>query len=274
MNKQLIKAITTALQEDIGSGDVTTLSIVSKAQKINGRFLAKAEGVIAGLEIAAETFRQIDPTLTFTTAVADGDCIKKGDIIATISGSAQAILQGERVALNFLQRMSGIATLTRQFVNATSGTDVRILDTRKTVPGLRMADKLAVKLGGGTNHRMGLFDMALIKENHIAAAGGLKTAVLRVKESYPEIPIEVEVTNLEELEEALRLPIDRIMLDNMSLAEMETAVSLTNGKIPLEASGNVSLETVHSIAQTGVDYISSGALTHSVTALDISLLLN
>ena len=274
MNQQIISAIKTALDEDIGSGDVTTLAIVPVDQQINGRFLAKANGIIAGLDIVAETFHQIDPSLTFSPNTTDGAPIKKGDIIATISGSAQSILQGERVALNFLQRMSGIASLTRQFVEVVDGTNAKILDTRKTAPGLRMVDKLAVKLGGGMNHRIGLFDMALIKENHIAAAGGIETAVNRVKATYPNVPIEVEVTNLDELKEALTLPVDRIMLDNMSLGEMETAVKLTNGKIELEASGNVNLNTVAAIAKTGVDYISSGALTHSVMAMDISLLLN
>lgn len=274
MNQQIIEGIKTALAEDIGSGDVTTLSIVAENQMINGRFLAKATGIIAGLDVVAETFRQVDPTLTFSPTVADGDCVEKGEVIATVSGSAQAILQAERVALNFLQRMSGIATLTRHFVDAVAGTNAKILDTRKTVPGLRMADKLAVRLGGGHNHRIGLFDMALIKENHITAAGGIATAVHRVKTTYPNVPIEVEVTNLEELQEALTLPIDRIMLDNMSLEEMETAVRLTNGKVELEASGNVTLQTVRPIALTGVDFISSGALTHSVTALDISLLFS
>ncbi len=274
MNQQIISAIQTALKEDIGSGDVTTLSIVPTEQQINGRFLAKADGIIAGLDVVAETFRQVDSTVTFSPNTSDGSAIKKGEIIATISGSARSILQGERVALNFLQRMSGIASMTRLFVDETDGTNAKILDTRKTVPGLRMADKLAVKLGGGTNHRIGLFDMALIKENHIAAAGNIKTAVMRVKETYPNVPIEIEVTDLTELKEALDLPVDRIMLDNMSLADMKTAVALTNGKIDLEASGNVNLNTVKAIAQTGVDFISSGALTHSVTALDISLLLN
>ncbi|MEM7331872.1 MAG: carboxylating nicotinate-nucleotide diphosphorylase [Chloroflexota bacterium] len=274
MNQQIISAIKIALAEDIGSGDVTTLSIVPAEQKINGRFLVKADGIIAGLDVVTETFQQVDPNLVFSPTTTDGSAVSKGDIIATISGHARSILQAERVALNFLQRMSGIATMTRQFVDAATGTKAKILDTRKTAPGLRMADKLAVQLGGGMNHRIGLFDMALIKENHIAAAGSIHTAVNRVKATYPNIPIEVEVTNLDELKEALSQPVDRIMLDNMSLEAMKTAVQLTNGKIDLEASGNVSLATVRNIALTGIDYISSGALTHSVTALDISLRLS
>lgn len=274
MERQIINAICVALEEDIGSGDVTTLASVPKEQTINGRFQAKAAGIIAGLAVVAETFRQVDDNVIFDPLVADGDRVEAGDVIATVKGPARAILQGERVALNFLQRMSGIATMTRRFVDAVAGTRTTILDTRKTAPGLRMADKWAVRLGGGANHRIGLYDMALIKENHIAAAGGMETAVYRVKKTYPNIPIEIEVTSLDELKTALTLPVDRIMLDNMSLDEMETAVRLANGKIPLEASGNVSLDTVRAIAQTGVDFISSGALTHSVVALDVSLLLN
>lgn len=277
MNSQILEAIQIALAEDIGTGDVTTLSIVPETQVINGRFLAKATGIIAGLDVAAEVFDQVEGDVTFEPLVTDGDAVQKGDVVATVSGSARAILQGERVALNFLQRMSGIATMTRRFVDAVDGTNATILDTRKTVPGLRMADKLAVTLGGGANHRIGLFDMALIKENHIAAAGGIETAVSRVKETYPNVPIEIEVTNLDELKIALTLPVDRIMLDNMSLDGMKTAIALRNeadGNIPLEASGNVSLKTVRAIAETGVDFISSGMLTHSVTALDISLLLS
>jgi len=274
MNEHIERAIRQALDEDIGSGDVTTLAIVLADQVINGRFLAKAPGIIAGLDVARHTFALLDAAVQFTPLVADGDPVEKGQLIATISGPAQAILSGERVALNFLQRMSGIATMTRQFMDAVAGAKAVILDTRKTVPGLRAADKLAVTLGGGQNHRHGLYDMALIKENHIVAAGGITAAVNRVKAYAPHVPIEVEVTNLAELEETLTLPVDRIMLDNMSLDQMRTAVEMGNGRIPLEASGNVSLQTVRAIAETGVDFISSGALTHSVVALDISLLFD
>ena len=274
MNKQIELAIQQALNEDIGTGDVTTLAIVPEDQVINGRFIAKAPGIIAGLDVVQNTFTLLSDAITITPQVADGDAVEKGQLVATISGPAQAILSGERVALNFLQRMSGIATMTRQFMDAVAGTKAVVLDTRKTVPGLRAADKLAVKLGGGKNHRHGLYDMALIKENHIVASGGITAAVNRVKAYAPDVPIEVEITNLTEFEEALALPVDRIMLDNMSLDEMRQAVEIGNGRIPLEASGNVSLQTVRAIAETGVDYISSGALTHSVAALDISLLLD
>lgn len=268
------KAVQIALAEDIGRGDVTTNAIVPEDLTLNGRFIAKASGIIAGLEAACQTFQILDPSVQFAAQTNDGDLIQPGEVIATVSGSARSILSAERVALNFLQRMSGIASLTCRYVEAVAGTGVVILDTRKTAPGLRTADKLAVSLGGGQNHRFGLDDMALIKENHITAVNGdLAEALDRVKVYAPDIPIEIEVTNLEQLKTALTLPVDRIMLDNMSLEEMRTAVTITNGKIPLEASGNVTLQTVRAIAETGVNYISVGALTHSVTALDISLLL-
>lgn len=276
MNTQIInQMIQAALAEDLGSGDVTTQAILPQTQQMSGQFIAKANGIIAGLSVAAATFKAVSDTAVFSPKVADGDHVAKGDLIATIDGPGWALLSGERVALNFLQRMSGIATMARQFVDAVVGTNAVILDTRKTVPGLRTADKLAVKLGGGQNHRIGLYDMALIKENHIAAVDGdLAEAVNRVKSFAPDVPIEIEITNLVQLETALTLPVDRIMLDNMSLDEMTTAVQMANGRIPLEASGNVNLKTVRAIAETGVDFISIGALTHSVTALDISLLLN
>lgn len=266
------QAIRTALAEDRGSGDVTTLAIVAEDRMMHGRFIAKANGIIAGLEVARQVFALVDERTTFTPHLQDGDPVTPGQRIATIDGPARALLSGERTALNFLQRMSGIATLTRQFVDAVSGTQAIILDTRKTAPGLRATDKLAVQMGGGQNHRFGLFDMALIKDNHIAAVqGDLATAVQRVRTYAPTIPIEIEVTTLDQLRTAVTLPVDRIMLDNMSLDEMRQAVVFVNGRIPLEASGNVNLDTIPAIAATGVDFISIGALTHSVRALDISL---
>lgn len=266
------QAIRTALAEDRGSGDVTTLAIVAEDRMMHGRFIAKANGIIAGLEVARQVFALVDERTTFTPHLQDGEPVTPGQRIATIVGPARALLSGERTALNFLQRMSGIATLTRQFVDAVSGTKAIILDTRKTAPGLRASDKLAVQMGGGQNHRFGLFDMALIKDNHIAAVqGDLATAVQRVRTYAPTIPIEIEVTTLDQLRTAVTLPVDRIMLDNMSLDEMREAVNFTAGRIPLEASGNVNLETIRAIAATGVDFISIGALTHSVRALDISL---
>lgn len=263
-----------ALDEDIGDGDVTTRCTLPSEAALNGQLIAKEAGVVAGLEVARLTFSLLDERVQFTPHVADGDQVEAGRVIATVSGPGQALLSGERVALNFLQRMSGIATLTRRFVEAVQGTPAVILDTRKTAPGLRPLDKWAVRLGGGQNHRFGLYDMALVKDNHIAAVGSISQTVARVRaEDGQGRPIEVEVKTLAELQEALELNVDRIMLDNMSLAEMREAARLTNSRVPLEASGNVTLENVAAIAATGVDYISVGMLTHSVQALDISLLL-
>jgi nicotinate-nucleotide pyrophosphorylase (carboxylating) len=260
-----------ALDEDIGDGDVTTLCTIPAEMEYFGRFLAKADGVVAGLDVAALTFQLLDPQVHFTPSVDEGAYVERGAIIATASGPGRPLLSGERVALNFLQRMSGIATLSRRYTEAVQGTRAVILDTRKTVPGLRLFDKRAVALGGAQNHRFGLFDMVLIKDNHIAAAGGITAAVERVRAGDErQRPVEVEVTNRAQLEEALNLDVDRIMLDNMSLDQMREAVKITAGRVPLEASGNVSLETIAAIAATGVDYISVGALTHSVKALDIS----
>jgi nicotinate-nucleotide pyrophosphorylase (carboxylating) len=272
--EQMKRAVQWALAEDIGSGDITSLVILPEKKGVNGRFLAKAPGIIAGLEIVQLIFCLVDERVEFVPLVEDGDAVEKGDVIATITGLGQSVLSGERVALNFLQRMSGIATMTLAFVTAVRPHRAIVLDTRKTAPGLRLFDKTAVRLGGGQNHRFGLYDMALIKENHIAAAGSITQAVQRLREcDEQKRPIEVEVTNLTELKEAVGLHVDRIMLDNMSLAEMREAVAVVNGRVPLEASGNVSLQTIKAIAATGVDYISVGALTHSVQALDISLLL-
>ncbi len=272
LHSQIEQAIRTALAEDMDSGDVTTWAIVAEDGVMHGRFIAKAHGIIAGLDVARQVFCLVDERTMFTPHLQDGDPVTPGQLISTIDGPARALLSGERTALNFLQRMSGIATLTRQFVDAVAGTKAVILDTRKTAPGLRAADKLAVQIGGGQNHRFGLFDMALIKDNHIAAVrGDLVEAVQRVKTYAPDVPVEIEVTTLAQLATAVTLPVDRIMLDNMSLDEMREAVNFTAGRIPLEASGNVNLETIRAIAATGVDFISIGALTHSVRALDISL---
>jgi nicotinate-nucleotide pyrophosphorylase (carboxylating) len=269
---QVQTIVALALREDIGDGDVTTLCTISPTATLSGQFIAKEAGVVAGLGVVRLTFLLVDEAVQFTPLIADGDQVGIGQEIATVDGPGQALLSGERVALNFLQRMSGIATLTRRFVEAVQGTSAVILDTRKTAPGLRPVDKWAVRLAGGQNHRFGLYDMVLIKDNHIAAVGSISEAVTRVRAKDKRgRPIEVEVKTLAELKEALPLGVDRIMLDNMSLAEMREAVQLTDGRVPLEASGNVSLENVAAIAATGVDYISIGMLTHSVEALDISL---
>jgi len=269
---QIGQIIANALAEDIGDGDVTTRLTIPETAMVDGDFIAKETGVVAGLAVVAQVFRQLSDQVELTPLAADGETVAARQVIATIHGPGRAILTGERVALNLLQRMSGIATLTRRYVDAVQGTRAVILDTRKTAPGLRVLDKWAVRLGGGQNHRFGLYDMAMIKDNHIAAVGSLAAAVQRVRQGDPrQRPIEVEVTSLEQLSEALQQPVDRIMLDNMSLAQMADAVRMTAGRIPLEASGNVNLNTVAAIAATGVDFISAGALTHSVKALDISL---
>ena len=269
---QIDPIILAALAEDLGDGDVTTLNTIPPDAAYAGDFLVKAPGVIAGLQVAQRVFVLLDPSVELHILAGDGDRVDRGDIVGVVTGPGRAILSGERVALNLLQRMSGIATATRRYVDAVAGTNAVILDTRKTAPGLRVLDKWAVRLGGGRNHRIGLYDMALIKDNHIAAVGSITEAVRRVREGdQRHRPIEVEVTNLDQLREALASAIDRILLDNMSHEMMRAAVELTAGKIPLEASGNVNLDTVAAIAATGVDFISVGALTHSVKALDVSL---
>jgi nicotinate-nucleotide pyrophosphorylase (carboxylating) len=262
-----------ALAEDLGDGDVTTECTVAPETRLQGELVAQQGGIVAGLEVAALAFTLLDDHTRLIHSIADGDPVEPGQLIAAVEGPGRALLSGERTALNLLQRMSGIATLTRQYVDAVRGTRAVILDTRKTAPGLRALDKWAVRLGGGQNHRFGLYDMALIKDNHIAAVGGsLTEAVRRVRAGDPrQRPIEAEVTNQDELREALTLDVNRILLDNMSLSEMVAAVQMAAGRVPLEASGNVSLENVAAVAATGVDYISVGALTHSLRALDISL---
>lgn len=264
-----------ALAEDLGSGDITTAAVVPQRHVARGRFVAKARGVVAGLAVAHLAFTLLDEGVRFTPHVRDGELVTPGMVLATVEGPTPALLGAERVALNLVQRMSGIATLTRRFVEAVAHTRAVILDTRKTAPGLRVLDKWAVRLGGGQNHRFGLYDMVLIKENHIAVAGSITEAVRRVRARYGHrFPVEVEVRTLAELDEALALDVDRILLDNMSLETMRAAVQWANGRVPLEASGNVTLENVAAVAETGVDYISVGALTHSAPALDISLLLD
>ena len=266
------RTILAALKEDIGSSDVTSQAIIPRLQTIRGVFLAKEPGTISGIDIVKILFRLLDKNIRFRLNVQNGSTIAKGQILARIEGNGRAILSGERMALNFLQRMSGIATATKRYVNAVAGTKAVILDTRKTAPGLRIFDKQAVRDGGGQNHRFGLYDMFLIKDNHIAAAGSIGKAVAAAqKNNRRKLPIEVEVKNFAELDKALALPIDRIMLDNMDVARMRQAVKITNGRVPLEASGMVDINTVTANAKTGVDFISIGALTHSVKALDISL---
>ncbi len=277
LDKQIEYIVTLALREDIGQGDITTDAIYSGREAIEAEFIAKQNGVVAGLEVVRYIFSQLDSSIDFSTDLSDGDSIKRGQLIASARGPANVILTGERTALNFMQRMSGIASRTRYFVDLIEGTGATILDTRKTVPGHRHLDKWAVRLGGGDNHRMGLYDRYLIKENHINVAGSVTEAINRCARHRQDLQnkplIEVEVKNLKEAEQAANhADSDILLLDNMSLTDMAEAVSKFKGAKKLEASGNVSHETVRSIAETGVDYISVGELTHSVQALDISLL--
>ena len=275
-DSRVSRLVELALMEDIGLGDITSDAIISDAQLGQAKFLAKENGIIAGLEVAALVFEYCDHSITVYPFIADGDPVSLGQTIAKVDGSTKSILKGERTALNFLQRMSGIATMAHRFVEAVEGTNARIVDTRKTVPGLRVLDKWAVRLGGGVNHRFGLDDMVLIKDNHIVAAGSISSAVIACRKFLAEegnkARIEVETRNLAEVEEALHCQgIHRIMLDNFSLDTMRESVEMIRGKVEVEASGGVTLQTVRAIAETGVDYISVGALTHSVKGLDISL---
>ncbi len=273
--QQMRDIVRKALEEDMGDGDVTTNPIVPLDRKGYGRFVAKEKGVIAGLEVAETAFLALDDQAHLEAVINDGERAEAGRIVATVEGSGKALLSAERVALNFLQRMSGIASLTRQFVDAVKGTSAVILDTRKTAPGLRAFDKWAVLLGGGQNHRFGLFDMVLIKDNHIHIAGSITEAVSRVRTGAGAgFEIEVEVRDMEELREALELRVDRILLDNMNMDELAQAVQIADGRVPLEASGNVDLGNVAAIASTGVNFISIGRLTHSAKALDISFLMD
>jgi len=268
----LAGVIQMALEEDIGAGDITTDAALTGDETGIARATAKTEMVVAGIDLFGEVFLAVDPSLGFTARRRDGEKAGEGDLLAEISGRLASILAAERVALNLFQRMSGIATMTRRYVDAVGGTRAKILDTRKTAPGLRILDKYAVRVGGGHNHRFALYDGVLIKDNHIAAAGGIGPAVKRVRERIPHtLKIEVEVRNGAELEEALAAGADAVLLDNMSLAEMARAVARVGGRIPLEASGNMTLARIKEVAETGVDLISVGALTHSVTAADISL---
>ncbi len=272
MKNKIREIILQALREDVGGGDITTLATIPQSQILYGEFLAKDSGVVSGLAVAKQVFDIINNKIEFKIHINDGSPIKKGQVLASIKGQGVSILMGERLALNFIQRMSGIATMTKYYVDAVAGTKAIILDTRKTAPGLRIFDKQAVKDGGGQNHRFGLFDMYLIKDNHIAASGSITKAIQNARRSNKDnLLIEIEVTNFLELQEALSQKPDRIMLDNMSLREIQKAVKIVAGQIPLEVSGGVNLKTVSAISQTGVDYISVGALTHSVKALDISL---
>lgn len=275
MKNNFDRIIKNALKEDIRNGDITTLAAVKNNLSARGKFLAKQEGIIAGLDVAGRVFHLVDEKLQFKKFLDDANKAEPGEFIAEISGRASSILSAERTALNFLQRMSGIATLTNLFSEKIKHTKAKILDTRKTAPGLRLIDKLAVHFGGGVNHRHGLYDMFLIKDNHITAAGSITNAVNKCrvykKKNHLNLKIEVETANLDDVKEALSCNSDIIMLDNFSLDNMREAVKIISGKCLTEASGMVNLDNVKEIAETGVDFISVGFLTHSVKALDISL---
>jgi nicotinate-nucleotide pyrophosphorylase (carboxylating) len=267
-----------ALEEDRGAGDWTTRWTVSARTRVRGRIVAKADGVIAGVALVAAVFLRLDPRVDFEVLRGDGELVRPGDPVFRLVGPGRAVLTGERVALNFLQRLSGVATMTRRFVDAVAGTGVRILDTRKTTPGYRALEKAAVRAGGGDNHRAGLYDMVLIKENHAAIAGGITEAVSRIREHNSRgLPITVEVHSVDDLEAALAAEVDRLLLDNMdtsTMAGIVRRVRKLRNPPALEASGNMSLDRVREVAGTGVDFISIGALTHSAPALDLSLLID
>lgn len=277
LHPDITLAIRRALEEDIGPGDATTNAIVPPAARMTGEIVAKQAGVIAGLDVARQAFRlfeersEIAAPLEWEALVEDGQAVEPGKALVRLSGPARTVLTVERTALNLLGRMSGIATLTRQFVDAVAGTGAIILDTRKTAPGLRALDKLAVRLGGGQNHRAGLYDMILIKDNHIDFAGSLAKAVGLARAGGSGLEIEVEARTLDDVRAALELGVERILLDNMGPEMMRTAVEITRGRAKLEASGNVTLANVREAAETGVDFISTGALTHSPKVFDLSL---
>jgi nicotinate-nucleotide pyrophosphorylase (carboxylating) len=276
MDSKVKHLIRLALSEDIGKGDLTSEALVGNDLSGKAVIVSKQEGILAGLEAAKLVFQVVDPKIIFRSLKQDGESIKKGDKIALILGRVKSILSAERTALNFLQRLSGIATLTAKYVEQIKGTKAKILDTRKTTPGLRILEKYAVKAGGGENHRMGLFDMILIKENHVKAAGGVSNAIKKARSKYRKKRIEVEVRNLNEVREAIQSVPDWIMLDNMKIQEIKKAVRVIRSagpEIKIEASGGINLRNVHRIALAGVDFISVGALTHSAPALDLSLIL-
>jgi len=275
--EDLIKnLIELAFAEDIGEGDHTTLCSIPESETGSSRLLIKEEGILAGVNVAKEVFNKFDTSLKVEVFIEDGSHVKPGDVAFVVKGKVQSILQTERLVLNLMQRMSGIATITNKYVKLLEGTNTKVLDTRKTTPGMRMLEKQAVKIGGGENHRIGLFDMILLKDNHVDFAGGIENAIIRakqyLKEKKKDLKIEIEVRNFEELNEAIRVGgVDRIMLDNFTVDDTTRAVEIVNGRVELESSGGITFETIRDYALTGVDYISVGALTHSVKSLDMSL---
>ena len=275
MDKLIDDLIKLAFAEDIGDGDHTTLCCIPATEMGKSQLIIKEDGVLAGVEMARRVFKAFDPELKMTVFIEDGAEVKKGDIAFVVEGKVQSLLQTERLMLNIMQRMSGIATTTRKYVKRLEGTKTHVLDTRKTTPGMRMIEKEAVRIGGGMNHRIGLFDMILLKDNHVDFAGGISKAITRAQEYLKEkgknLKIEIEVRNFDELEEALQTGgIDRIMLDNFSIENTKEAVRRVAGRVELESSGGITFDTLRDSAECGVDYISVGALTHSVKSLDMS----
>ena len=276
VNELIDRLIELAFAEDIGDGDHSTLSCIPDTVMGKSKLLIKEEGILAGVEAAKSVFKKFDPDLHIEIFIKDGTAVKPGDIAFTVEGKVQSLLQTERLVLNIMQRMSGIATTTHKYVKLLEGTKTRVLDTRKTTPGMRMLEKQAVKIGGGENHRIGLFDMILLKDNHVDFAGGIENAVRRaqayLKEKNKKLKIEVEVRNLDELRQALAVGgVDRIMLDNFSVENTREAVKIVDGRVEIESSGGITEKTIRDYAECGVDFISVGALTHSVKSLDMSL---
>ena len=281
MDEQMLRMLDWALEEDLGRGDCTSNSSVPATLEHEGFILAKEAGVVAGIEVAREVFKRVDPEVVFEAKVADGDAVEVGDVVIRIQGNARSILASERLALNFMQRMSGVATTTRKAMDVLAGTPTRVLDTRKTTPGLRAFEKWGVRLGGGVNHRMGLYDMILIKDNHVDYAGSMTAALVGVQAYFeggePRVPVVVEVRSMAELNEALAaseaegLKLERLLLDNFSPAQVKEAVAHVAGRLPLEASGGIDLCNLRAYGEAGVDFVSMGALTHSVKSLDLSL---
>ncbi len=275
-NKMVDELIDRSIAEDIGDGDHTTRSTVPKDIQGSAKLLVKETGIIAGVDIALKIFTRIDPSLKTKIFIQDGAAVKPGDVVFHVHGSTHTILQAERLALNFMQRMSGIATNTNRYVEKLAGLKTKVLDTRKTTPGLRVVEKMAVKIGGGENHRFGLYDMILVKDNHIDFAGGIKKAIEKIQtylvEYGKKIPVEIEVRNMQELEEVLNAGfVDRVMLDNFTPEQTKKAVEFINGRMEVESSGGINLETIRSYAECGVDFVSVGELTHQIRSIDLSL---
>ena len=263
-----------ALKEDIGKGDITTDNIIPKDKKSEAEIIAKEDGVVCGLDVVRFVYKTIDPNIYFMKKTKDGEKVRVGQKIAVIKGNARSILSGERIVLNFLSALSGTSTTTRRYVDKIKKYNAKILDTRKTIPGFRILQKYAVSIGGAKNHRMGLYDMVLIKDNHIEANGGIANSVANIRKKIPKnIKIEIEAENLEQVKEALEAKVDWIMLDNMSIEDMKKAIKLINGRTKIEASGGITLDNIEEVAKTGVDYISIGALTHSFNKIDFSMVI-